>query len=94
LLIIKINCYIPDKMDLSFLNNLRKITDEDERIVTITILIDITSNLINDRKNYRYHTLPMSYIEEMFQKYPGAIQCLNIIGFKQVMKKISFYQHS
>ena len=40
-------------MDLSFLNNLRKINDNDERIVTITLLIDIISNLINDRNNHR-----------------------------------------
>lgn len=72
-------------MDLSFVNNLRKIVDEDERIVTITLLIDIITNLINDRKNYRHHTLPNSYIQEMFQKYQGAMQCLNIIGFKQVL---------
>jgi hypothetical protein len=71
-------------MDLTFLNNLRKILDDDERIVTITLLIDIISNLINDRNNYRHHTLPKYYIQEMFQKYLGAMQCLTLIGFKQV----------
>ena len=71
-------------MDLSFLNNLRKIIDEDDRLVTITLLIDITTNLINDRNNHRHHTLPLGYIQEMFQKYLGAMQCLNAIGFKQV----------
>ncbi len=72
-------------MDLSFLNNLRKIIDEDERIVTIRLLIDIVSNLINDRKNYRHHTLPIHYIQETFQKYVGAMQCIDLIGFKQVI---------
>lgn len=72
-------------MDLAFLNNLRKITDEDERIVTITLLIDIVSNLINDRNKYRHHTLPINYIQETFHKYQGAMQCLDVIGFKQVI---------
>jgi hypothetical protein len=71
-------------MDLSFVNNLRKINDDDERIVTITLLIDVVTNLIHDRKNRRHHTLPKSYIQEMFQKYQGAMQCLQLIGFKQV----------
>ncbi len=71
-------------MDLTFLNNLRKILDDDERIVTITLLIDIISNLINDRNNYRHHTLPINYIQETFQKYQGAMQCIHLIGFKQV----------
>jgi hypothetical protein len=44
------------EMGLSFLNNLRKIIDEGERIVIITLWIDITSNLINDRNNHRHHT--------------------------------------
>ncbi len=44
------------EMGLSFLNNLRKIIDEDERIVRITLWIDITSNSMNDRNNHRYHT--------------------------------------
>jgi len=44
------------EMGLSFLNNLRKIIDEDERIVIITLWIDITSNSMNDRNNHRYHT--------------------------------------
>ena len=71
-------------MDLSFLKNLREIIDDDDRIVTITLLSDITNNLINDRNNYRHHTLPMDYIQEMFAKYSGAIFCLKTIGFKQV----------
>jgi hypothetical protein len=77
-------------MDLSFLNNLRKITNEDERLVTITLLIDVISNLINDRNNHRHHTLPANYIQEMFQKYSGAMNCLNQIGFKQVRYRKSF----
>ncbi|CAF1375784.1 unnamed protein product [Adineta steineri] len=79
-------------MDLSFLNNLRKITDEDDRLVTITLLIDITSNLISDRNNHRYHTLPICYIREMFQKYTGAMQCLHTIGFKQINDDYVFDQ--
>jgi hypothetical protein len=71
-------------MDLTFVNNLRKINDDDERIVTITILIDIISNLIHDRNNHRHQILPKNYIQEMFQKYQGAMQCLQLIGFKQV----------
>ena len=71
-------------MDLSFVNNLRKIYDADERIVTLTLLIDVVTNLIHDRMNQRHHTLPKSYIDEMFQKYQGAMQCLQLIGFKQV----------
>jgi hypothetical protein len=77
-------------MDLSFLNNLRKIIDEDDRLVTITLLIDIMTNLINDRNNHRHHTLPVSYIQEMFQKYLGAMQCLNSIGFKKV-RNLDFF---
>ena len=71
-------------MDFAFLKHLRGITDEDERLVTITLLIDITSNLINDKTNHRHHTLPASYVQEMFEKYSGAMQCLSIIGFKKV----------
>ena len=79
-------------MDLSFLNNLRKISDEDERIVTITLLIDIISNLITDKNNPRHHTLPQSYVQEMFQRYLGAMQCLNLIGFQQLNKDYVFNQ--
>lgn len=71
-------------MDFTFLNHLRKIKNEDERIVTITLLIDTISNLITDRNNRRHHTLPNSYILEIFHKYQGAMQCLHLIGFKQV----------
>ncbi|CAF4148682.1 unnamed protein product, partial [Rotaria sp. Silwood2] len=70
-------------MDLSFINNLRKIIDQDDRIVTITLLIDIVSNLLNDRNNHRHHTLPINYVQEVFQKYSGAMICLETIGFKQ-----------
>ena len=71
-------------MDLTFLNGLRKINDEDERIVTITLLIDVISDLINDRNNHRHHTLPNTYVQETFQQYQGAMQCLHSIGFEQV----------
>lgn len=55
-------------MGLSLLDNLRKIINEDEWIVTLTVLIDIISHLINDRNNCRYHTLPANYVQEMFHK--------------------------
>ncbi|CAF4648810.1 unnamed protein product [Rotaria socialis] len=71
-------------MDLSFINNLRKINDEDDRLVTVTLLIDIISNLLNDRNNARNHTLPANYIQETFQKYSAAMDCLLTVGFKQV----------
>lgn len=71
-------------MDFSFLNHLRKISDPDEKIVTITLLIDIISNLIHDRTNQRHHTLPKDYINEYFHKSHGAMQCLHFIGFKEV----------
>ena len=75
---------IPDNtMDLTFLTNLRKIEQDDERIVTITLLIDIISNLLNDRTNDRHQILPKDYIREIFHKYQGAMQCLYLIGFKQ-----------
>ena len=71
-------------MDLTFLNHLRTINDQDEKLVTITLLIDVISNLITDRNNHRFHTLPKDYIEEYFNKSPGAMQCLDSIGFKKV----------
>jgi len=74
------------------LNNLRKITDEDERLVTITLLIDIISDLINDRNSHRHHTLPVKYIQEMFHKYSGVMLCLDLIGFKQVRYSFSANQ--
>ncbi|CAF4851764.1 unnamed protein product, partial [Rotaria sp. Silwood1] len=70
-------------MDLSFINNLRKITDEDDRIVTITLLIDIVSNLINDRNNHRHNKLPANYVQDVFEKYSQAMMCIEKIGFKQ-----------
>ncbi|CAF0975287.1 unnamed protein product [Rotaria sordida] len=79
-------------MDLAFINNLRKIINEDDRIVTITLLIDIISNLINDRNNHRHHTLPNNYIQEVFHKYSGAMSCLQTIGFKQVNDDYVFDQ--
>ncbi|UJR10898.1 hypothetical protein I4U23_015086 [Adineta vaga] len=79
-------------MDHTFVNHLRKITDEDERLVTITLLIDIISNLINDKTNHRHHTLPASYIQEMFEKYSGAMQCLVVIGFKKINNDYVFDQ--
>ena len=79
-------------MDSSFVNNLRKITDDDERIVTITLLIDIISNLLTDRNNRRHQTLPNSYVQEMFHKYQGAMQCLQLIGFQQVNSDYVFNQ--
>ena len=79
-------------MDSSFVNNLRKITDDDERIVTITLLIDIISNLLTDRNNRRHQTLPNSYVQEMFHKYQGAMQCLQLIGFQQVNNDYVFNQ--
>jgi hypothetical protein len=66
-------------MDLSFLDNLRKIIYEDERIVTITLLIDVISNWINDRNNCRYHILPGNYVQEMLHKYSDTMNCLNLI---------------
>jgi hypothetical protein len=71
-------------MDFTFLKKLKEILDEDDRLVTITLLIDITNNLINDRNNHRHHTLPLDYVQEVFSKYSGAMICLNTIGFKQV----------
>ncbi|CAF0979034.1 unnamed protein product [Adineta ricciae] len=79
-------------MDFAFLKHLRRITDEDERLVTITLLIDITSNLINDKANHRHHTLPASYVQEMFEKYSGAMQCLSVIGFKKINDDYVFNQ--
>ncbi|CAF4602828.1 unnamed protein product, partial [Rotaria socialis] len=79
-------------MDLSFINNLRKINDEDDRLVTITLLIDIISNLLNDRNNSRNHTLPANYIQETFQKYSAAMDCLLAVGFKQVSDDYVFDQ--
>jgi len=73
-------------------NNLRKITDDDERIVTITLLIDIISNLLTDRNNRRHQTLPNSYVQEMFHEYQGAMQCLQLIGFQQVNSDYVFNQ--
>ncbi|CAF2139602.1 unnamed protein product [Rotaria magnacalcarata] len=79
-------------MDLSFINNLRKINDEDDRLVTITLLIDIISNLLNDRNNSRNHTLPANYIQETFHKYSAAMDCLLTVGFKQVSDDYVFDQ--
>jgi hypothetical protein len=70
-------------MNTSFLNNLREITNEDGRLVTITLIIDIISDLINDRNNHRYQTLPVDYSRN-FLKYSGVMSYLNLIGFKQV----------
>jgi len=64
-------------MNTSFLNNLREITNEDGRLVTITLIIDIISDLINDRNNHRYYS-------RNFLKYSGVMSYLNLIGFKQV----------
>ncbi|CAF1612521.1 unnamed protein product [Rotaria sp. Silwood1] len=77
-------------MDLSFINNLRKITDEDDRIVTITLLIDIVSNLINDRNNHRHNKLPANYVQDVFEKYSQAMMCIEKIGFKQVNDEYVF----
>ncbi|CAF4425019.1 unnamed protein product, partial [Rotaria magnacalcarata] len=60
-----------------------KNNDEDDRLVTVTLLIDIISNLLNDRNNARNHTLPANYIQETFQKYSAAMDCLLTVGFKQ-----------
>ncbi|CAF3459573.1 unnamed protein product, partial [Rotaria socialis] len=79
-------------MDLSFINNLRKINDEDDRLGTITLLIDIISNLLNDRNNARNNTLPANYIQETFQKYSAAMDCLLVVGFKQVSDDYVFDQ--
>lgn len=71
-------------MDLSSISYLRNIINEDDRLVTITLLIDIVSNLINDRNDSRHHTIPVKFIQETFEKYSAAMNCLKIIGFKQV----------
>lgn len=79
-------------MDLTFLKNLRKIQEDDERIVTITLLIDVISNLLNDRLNHRHHTLPNDYIREIFHRYQGAMQCLHLIGFQSTENDYVFNQ--
>ncbi|CAF5042807.1 unnamed protein product, partial [Rotaria sp. Silwood1] len=59
-------------------------------IVTITLLIDIVSNLINDRNNHRHNKLPANYVQDVFEKYSQAMMCLEKIGFKQVNDEYVF----
>ena len=64
-------------MSFHFLTYLREINDNDQRIFTLTLLIDITRNLILDRTNIRHNTLPDLFIKEIFsEEQTAAIQCL------------------
>ena len=71
-------------MDLSSLKDLRRISNDDDRLVTITLLIDVLTNLIDDRNNPRHHTLPCEYVQQTFGQHPQAMASLRLMGFRQV----------
>ena len=71
-------------MDLSSLKDLRQISNDDDRLVTLTLLIDVLTHLIDDRSNPQYHTLPFEYVQQTFGQHPQAMSSLRLMGFRQV----------
>ncbi|CAF0913430.1 unnamed protein product, partial [Didymodactylos carnosus] len=66
-----------------FLSELQQIRNSDDHLIVITLLLDIGRNLLQDKTNLRNNTLPIEYVHETFQSYPGAIKCLIDMGFEK-----------
>ena len=77
------------KMSFSSWKDFREIVDEDERLITVTLLTDIGQNLLVDPQREQHRVLPQQYVDEVFATYPSALACLQDMGFRKVSPLLS-----
>ena len=60
-----------------------EVSSEDDRLVLVTLLLDIVTNLIADRRDARHQFLPAEYINEIFLRSSSSIEYLRAMGFQR-----------